>query len=147
MNLEGILSISGKPGLFKLVSRAKNKIIVESLIDGKRTPIHSHMQVNMLEEIGIYTYDDTQPISEIFDKITKREKGGKTISHKASIEELTTFFREVLTDYDEERVYLSDIKKIIQWYNTLQSANLIEVPKKEKEKEKKKEKTAKKDKK
>jgi len=137
MTLSGILSISGKPGLFKLISQAKNKIIVESLIDGKRTPIHSHMQVNMLEEIGIYTYEDTKPIAEIFDIITTKENGNATISHKSSKHDLTNYFRNILTNYDEERVYLSDIKKIIQWYNTLQSANLIEMPKKEKEKAKK----------
>ena len=150
MNLEGILSISGKPGLFKLISQAKNKIIVESLIGGQRIPIHSHMQVNMLEEIGIYTYEDTKPIAEIFDSIAKKENGNKTISHKSSTNDLTNYFRKILSDYDEERVYVSDIKKIIQWYNTLQSSNLIKVPKKEKEKEKekekKKDKTAKKDK-
>lgn len=144
MNLEGILSISGKPGLFKLISQAKNKIIVESLIGGQRTPIHSHMQVSMLEEIGIYTYEDTKPIAEIFDVITKKENGDKTISHKSSTNDLTNYFRKILSDYDEERVYVSDIKKIIRWYNTLQSANLIKVPEEE-ETEKKKDKTTKKE--
>ena len=73
MNLEGILNISGRPGLFKVISTTKNTIIAESLIDGKRSPIHS--QVNMLEEIGIYTYDETKPLSEIFDNIAKKENG------------------------------------------------------------------------
>lgn len=144
MNLEGILNVSGKPGLFKVVSQAKNSLIVESLTDGKRGPLHSQAHANMLEEIGIYTYDDTKPLAEIFDSIAKKENGKATISHKSSTNELTNYFREILNDYDEERVYLSDIKKVIQWYNALHIANLIEIPKKQKEK--KKDKTAKKDK-
>ena len=142
MNLEGILNVSGKTGLFKVVSQGKNSLIVESLTDGKRGPLNSQAHANMLEEIGIYTYDDTKPLAEIFDSIAKKENGKSTISHKSSTNELTNYFREILNDYDEERVYLSDIKKVIQWYNALHSANLIEVPKKQKEK--KKEKTAKK---
>ena len=131
MDLDGILNISGKPGLFKVVSKGKNKIIVESLTDQKRSPIHSHYQANMLEEIGIYTYDDTKPLSDIFDLIAVKENGKKTISHKLPKNDLANYFREILTDYDEEQVYISDIKKVLQWYNVMQSAGLIELPKKE----------------
>ena len=130
MNLEGIIYVSGKPGLFKVVSNTKNTIIIESLTDKKRRPIHSHNQANMLQEIGIYTYNDTKPISDIFDKIAEKENGEKTISHKSSEDKLTNYFREILNDYDEEKVYLSDIKKVFQWYNTIQNAGLIIVPKK-----------------
>jgi len=137
MNLEGILNISGKTGLFKAVSTAKNTIIAESLIDGKRSPIHSHSQANMLEEIGIYTYDETKPLAEIFDAISKKENGEQTISHKSPENKLTSYFREILDNYDEERVYLSDIKKVIQWYNIMQGAGLIELPKGKKESTKK----------
>ena len=136
MNLEGILNVAGKSGLFKVVSRGKNTVIVESLTDGKRSPVHSHSQANMLEEIGIYTYDDTKPLAEIFDDIAKKETGKLTISHKLSKNELTNYFRDILPTYDEERVYISDIKKVIQWYNSMQNAGLIEIPK-EKEKKKK----------
>lgn len=129
MNLEGILHISGKPGLFKVISKGKNTIIVESLIDGKRSPIGSHSQANMLEEIGIYTYNDTEPLTEIFESIAKKENGKKTISHKSSTNDLTTYFAEILPEYDKERVYTSDIKKIIQWYNFMQKANLITIKK------------------
>ena len=132
MNLEGIINVSGKPGLFKVVSQGKNSLIIESLNDGKKRTLHSQANANMLEEIGIYTYDDTKPLSDIIDNIAKKEGGKKTISHKSSTNELTNYFREILNDYDEERVYISDIKKVIQWYNALHSANLIEVPKKEK---------------
>lgn len=130
MNLEGIIYVSGKPGLFKVVSNTKNTIIIESLTDKKRRPIHSHNQANMLQEIGIYTYNDTKPISDIFDKIAEKENGEKTISHKSSEDKLTNYFREILNDYDEKKVYLSDIKKVFQWYNTIQNAGLIIVPKK-----------------
>tara|TARA_B110000196_G_scaffold286299_1_gene269899 strand:- start:1195 stop:1644 length:450 start_codon:yes stop_codon:yes gene_type:complete len=129
MNLEGILNVSGKAGLFKVVSQSKNTIIVESLTDGRRGPVHSHSQANMLEEIGIYTYDDTKPLAEIFDDIAKKENGKQTISHKSPKSELTNYFRKTLANYDEERVYISDIKKVIQWYNAMQSAGLIELPK------------------
>ena len=137
MNLEGILNIAGKPGLFKVVSKGKNTVIVESLNDGKRGPIYSHSQANMLEEIGIYTYDDTKPLSEIFDEIAKKENGEQTISHKSPKNNLINYFREILTDYDQERVYVSDIKRVIQWYNSMQNVGLIELPKKEKDTNKK----------
>ena len=130
MNLEGIIYVSGKPGLFKVVSNTKNTIIIESLTDKKRRPIHSQTQANMLQEIGIYTYNDTKPIADIFEKIAEKENGEKSISHKSSKDELTNYFREILNDYDEEKVYLSDIKKVFQWYNTIQNAGLIIVPKK-----------------
>ena len=132
MNLEGIINVAGKPGLYKVVSQGNNTVIVESLTDKKRAPLYSHNQANTLEEIGIYTYDDTKPLSEIFDDIAKKENCKQAISHKSSTNELNTYFREMLTDYDEERVYISDIKKVIQWYNALQKAGLIELPKEKK---------------
>ena len=137
MNLEGILNVSGKPGLFKIVSQSKQTVIVESLSDGKKVPLHSQAQANMLEEIGIYTYNDTKPIAEIFDSIARKEHGKETISHKLSNDKLTDYFREILNDYDEERVYISDIKKVIQWYNAMQDAGLIEIPKQKKQEENK----------
>jgi hypothetical protein len=127
MNLEGILNISGKTGLYKVISKGKSTIIVESLIDNKRTPIYAHNPANMLEEIGIYTYNDTIPLSDVFEKIAIKVKNKQTISHKLSKNELTQFFKSILPEYDEERVYISDIKKIIQWYNILQKAGLIKV--------------------
>lgn len=137
MNLEGILNVAGKSGLFKVISKGKNTVIVESLTDGKREPIHSHSQANMLEEISIYTYNETKPLAEIFDNISKKENGKQTIPHKSPKIELTKYFREILTNYDEERVYISDIKKVIQWYNAMQSAGLIQLPKEENKKAKK----------
>ena len=89
MNLEGLINISGKNGLFKVISNSKNMIIVESLVDKKRIPVHSGNQANMLEEIGIYTYNDTKPLSSVFEDIAKKENYNQTISHKLSKNELT----------------------------------------------------------
>lgn len=129
MNLEGILSIAGKPSLFKMVSQAKNTIIVESLSDNKRFPLYASHQVSALEDIGIYTYSDTTPLAEIFDAIAKKEDGGQCLNHKSSKEEMFSWMREVLPEFDEDQVYHSDIKKVAQWYNVLQENGLIEVPK------------------
>ena len=131
MNLEGIINVTGKPGLYKVVSQGNNTVIVESFTDGKKTPLYSNNQANMLEEIGIYTYDDTKPLSEIFDDMAIKENAGQALSHKSSTNELTDYFREILANYDEERVYISDIKKVFQWYNTMQQHGLIELPKEE----------------
>ena len=142
MNLEGIINVAGKPGLYKVISKGNKKVIVESFIDGKKSPLYSDNQANMLEEIGIYTYDDTKPLSEIFDNIAKKEKGEQALNHKSSTKQLTIYFREILADYDEERVYISDIKKVIQWYNAMQKKGLIILPKIEKKEVKSKRKKA-----
>ena len=130
MDLKGLINITGKPGLFKVVSQNQKIIIVESLIDKKRIPIHSHNQANLLEEIGIYTYEDVLSLSEVFKKIAKKEKCQKSISHKSSSNELISYFRNILSNYDEEKVYISDIKKVINWYNILQSVGMIFLEKK-----------------
>jgi len=142
MNLEGIINVAGKPGLYKVISKGNKKVIVESFIDGKKSPLYSDNQANMLEEIGIYTYDDTKSLSEIFDNIAKKEKGEQALNHKSSTKQLTIYFREILADYDEERVYISDIKKVIQWYNAMQKKGLIILPKIEKKEVKIKKKKA-----
>ncbi|MGC6429289.1 MAG: DUF5606 domain-containing protein [Flavobacteriales bacterium] len=131
MNLEGILSISGKAGLYKLISQTKNTLIVESLIDGKKMPLYASHQVSSLQDIGIYTYNDTMPLSEVFEKIFEKENGQQALSHKESKENHFKWLRDVMPEFDEDRVYHSDIKKLIQWYNLLQSKGLIEVSKEE----------------
>ena len=136
MNLEGIINVSGKPGLHKIVSQGKNSVIVESLTDQKRMPIYSHTPANSLEEIGIYTYDDNLPLVDVFTNIAKNTKCKSCISHKESKNELESYFREVLPEYDEDRVYISDIKKVFQWYNSLHEAGLVQLPKEEKTKKK-----------
>lgn len=134
MELEGIINVSGKPGLFKIISRSTNNVIIESLSDKKRSVIYSHNQANLLNEIGIYTYNDTIPLSDIFLKIAEKTKCGPSINHKAEKSDLINYFRDILPEYDEDRVYLSDIKKVIHWYNIMQSVDLIKIPKKKKEK-------------
>ena len=138
MNIEGIINVSGKSGLHKIISQAKNSVIVESLTDKKRIPVYSHTQANSLEEIGIYTYDDTLPLVDVFTNIAKKEDCKSCISHKVSKTELEDYFREILPEYDEDRVYISDIKKVFQWYNALQDAGMVELPKAEEKKTKKK---------
>jgi hypothetical protein len=137
VNLEGIINVSGKAGLYKVISRSNNTIIIESLLDNKRNVIYSHNQANLLNEIGIYTYNDTTPLSTIFTTIAEKTNCGPSINHKSSKEELTNYFREILPEYDDERVYFSDIKKVIQWYNTMQSADLIKIEKEVKKKKSK----------
>jgi len=138
MNLEGIISITGKTGLFKLVSKVNNTVIVENLADKKRMPITARYQANTLNEIGIYTFEDTKPLSEIFDIIAKKENAKQGISHKVDKEELIKYFEEILPNYDVEKVYISDMKKVIQWYNAMQTAGLIELPQAKKKTTKKK---------
>lgn len=118
--LKEVLSISGKPGLFKLISRAKNMLIVESLGDKKRMPAHAHEKVISLGDIAIFTDSGEKPLVEVFALIKEKEKGGKsTTDSKASNDVLRAFFAEILPDFDRDRVYPTDIKKIIQWYNLL----------------------------
>ena len=138
MNLEGIISITGKPGLFKIISQGNNVVIVENLEDKKRIPMTARYQSNSLDEIGIYTIEDTAPLSNIFDIIAKKENAKQSISHKADKEDLIKYFEDILPNYDIERVYISDIKKVIQWYNTMQAAGLIKLAQAEKKTTRKK---------
>ena len=131
--LKGILSISGQAGLFKLVSQAKNSIIVESLIDGKRFPAYSTSRVSALEDISIYTEEGDVKLSEILLKIYAHTNGGEAPTAKASAQELKNYFESVVPNYDKDRVYVSDIKKVLSWYNLLASKNLIDPAKAEQE--------------
>ena len=118
------ISISGKSGLFKLLTTAKSGIIAESLIDKKRvmTPFTG---VSALDEIAIYTIDDEVPLWQVFKKIAEKEDYKPAINHKSDKKTLETYFNEVMPDYDEERVYPSHIKKIVQWYNILQETGYL----------------------
>lgn len=127
MNLTGIISISGKPGLFKVVAQGKNNIIVESLEDKKKVPAYSTDRISALEDISIYTYEEDKPLKEIFRAIYEKESKGATISHKEDKKKLENYLLEILPNYDQERVYISDIKKIFQWYNLLHSADQLVV--------------------
>ena len=118
--LKKILSVSGKPGLYKLVSTSKTITLVESLIDGKRFPIYTHEKIVSLGEIAIYTSEDEIPLKDVLVKIRENENGGKiSDDKKSSSKELFSYFETILPTYDKEKVYASDIKKIVNWYNLL----------------------------
>ena len=130
--LKGILSISGQPGLFKLVTETKNSIIVESLLTGKRIPAYSTSKISTLSDISIFTETGEILLTELFVRV---KKSGKLISPKASTDEIKAFFGEVLPEYDKDRVYVSDMKKILQWYQLLIDQNLLIEPEEEKTEE------------
>lgn len=128
MSLEKVLSISEKPGLFKLVTQTRNGFIAESLIDGKRVSVNMNSNVSLLSEIAIYTLTEEVPLIQVLKKIKDKENSKETsISHKSSKDELEEYFFEVLPDYDEDRVYASDIKKVIRWYNLLQQNKMLDL--------------------
>lgn len=124
--LKGILSISGQSGLFKLVAESKNNIIVESIETKKRLPVYSTAKVSALEDIAIYTLEGDTPLKDIFKAISEQEDGGPALSHKASGNELKSYFEKVVPDYDKDRVYVSDIKKVLLWYNTLHENEMLD---------------------
>lgn len=125
MELEKIISISGKPGLFKLVSQLKNGFIVEDVTTKKKVSIGNSSQVSLLDNIAMFTFDKEVQLFDVFENIAKAKDYKETISHKTSEAELRTFMEEILPDYDRDRVYVSDIKKLAQWYNILQKAGYI----------------------
>ncbi|HHV84856.1 MAG TPA: DUF5606 domain-containing protein [Petrimonas sp.] len=123
--LTKILSVSGKPGLYKLISTSKNLNIVESLPDGKRIPVYLTEKVVALSDVSIYTTDEDVPLREVFRKIKEKENGGKTApGSKSSNSEVFRYFGEVLPNYDTDKVYASDIKKILSWYNILLNSGI-----------------------
>ncbi|MBR5298477.1 MAG: DUF5606 domain-containing protein [Parabacteroides sp.] len=125
--LKTILSIAGKPGLYRLVSHGKNMLIVESLSDKKRIPAYAKDKVISLGDIAMYTDAEEVPLHEVLTNLKNKENGEKaTISTSAKPEELRNFFAEVLPNFDRERVYPSDIKKLISWYNLLIEAGITD---------------------
>lgn len=127
MSLEKILSISGKPGLFQIVTQTRTGAVVESLVDKKRLTVGAHSNISILSEIAIYTLTEEIPLREVLKSIRKKENAAPTsISHKDSKIVLEEYFFEILPEYDEDRVYPSDIKKVIQWYNLLQKNSLLD---------------------
>lgn len=127
MSLDKILSISGKPGLYKIIAQTRNGFVAESLIDQKKVNVNIHSNVSILSEIAVYTLTEELPLREVLKKVMEKENGQQTsISHKDSKDTLEEYFFEVLPDYDEDRVYASDIKKIVQWYNLLQTHGMLD---------------------
>lgn len=127
MSLDKILSIGGKPGLYKLLTQTRAGFVAESLLDGKKITVGLRSNVSVLSEIAIYTLEEELPLREVFLKIQVKEKGGQTsVPHKSEKIKLEEYFFEVLPNYDEDRVYASDIKKVIQWYNLLQKNGITD---------------------
>ncbi|MDR2205988.1 MAG: DUF5606 domain-containing protein [Flavobacteriaceae bacterium] len=125
MLLEKIISISGKPGLFRLISQSKNGFIVEDISSKNKLSVNNSSQVSLLDNISMYASDKEVPLFEIFENIAKNHDYKETISHKSEDKELRKFMSESLPNYDEEKIYISDIKKLAQWYNILHKADFI----------------------
>jgi len=125
MNLEKILAIAGKPGLFELKIQTRSGFLAESLLDGKKITVGLRSNVSLLTEISMYTYSEEKPLVEIMRAIAVKENEGPTISNKEDNAKLVAYFKEVLPDYDEDRVYVSDIKKVLNWYNLLQAKGMV----------------------
>ncbi len=135
INVKDLMAISGKGGLFRFLAQARNGVVVESLTDKKRSVAPATARVSSLEDISIFTDGEDELLADLFMKIYEKEEGGKAIDPKSGNEELRKYFSELLPGYDEERVYISDIKKVMTWYNLLQELNLLEVIDKEEETE------------
>jgi hypothetical protein len=125
MNLEKILAIAGKPGLFELKLQTRSGFLAESLLDGKKITVGLRNNVSLLTEISMYTYSEEKPLVDIMRAIAIKENEGPAISSKEDNAKLVAYFKEILPDYDEDRVYVSDIKKVVNWYNILQAKGMV----------------------
>jgi len=138
MSIQKILAISGKPGLYELKIQTRTGFVAESLLDGKKITVGLRSNVSLLSEIAVYTYTEEIRLSEVFKAIATKENDGPALSHKEDEAKIRTYFREILPEFDEDRVYTSDIKKILNWYNLLQPKGFVTVEtlsKEEKEQE------------
>lgn len=125
MTVEKILSISGKPGLYALKIQTRTGFVAESFLDGKKITVGMKSNVSLLSEISLYTYTEEKPLVDVMRAIAVKENEGPAISHKEENDKLVAYFETIVPDYDKERVYPSDIKKILNWYNILQAKGLV----------------------
>ena len=125
MNLDKILAISGKPGLYVLKVQTRTGFVAESLMDGKKITVGLRSNVSLLSEISMYTQTGEAPLADVMRKIAVKENEGPAPSHKESADTLVSYFEEILPDYDQDRVYASDIKKVMNWYNILQAKGMV----------------------
>jgi len=133
--LKDIMSISGQGGLYKFISQARNGIIVESLGTGKRMQAFTTMKVNSLKDIAVFTTKEEVPLENVFKKILEKESGGASIDPKSNPDELKAYFLKILPDFDQQRVYVSDIIKMINWYHILQKHDLLKFEEKAQQKD------------
>lgn len=142
MDISGIFSISGKPGLFKLIAQSRSGVIVEGLDDNKRFHAPATARISGLEDISIYTTEEDMPLAEALGLIYKATDGkALEFTYKDDKNEIITFFEKAIENYDSERVYFSDIKKLLKWYNVLLAAGILNSETKEESKEEEKEAT------
>jgi hypothetical protein len=125
MILKDILAISGEPGLFRFIAQGKNAIIVEHLETKKRSSAYGSAKVSSLEDIAIFTENEDVPLGKVFNLIHEKENGGAAPDSKSDVKILNTWFESILPDYSKDKVYTSDIKKLVQWYNILHKLNLL----------------------
>ncbi|MFA6924146.1 MAG: DUF5606 domain-containing protein [Bacteroidales bacterium] len=126
MNLKDIYAISGLSGLFKFVAQTKTGAILESLNDKKRIPTYASQKLVALKDIGVYTNDTELPLLQVFKRIFEKEKGNVPVDAKSDDKKLKEYFETIVPEYDKEKVYTSDIKKMISWYNNLQTLGMID---------------------
>jgi hypothetical protein len=126
MDLSKILAITGKPGLYLVISQTKSGALVESIIDKKRIPVFATEKLSSLNDISIFTTDEDLPLKAVLKAIYEKENGGKCIDHKSDNNALKKYMEEVVPNFDKDRVYVSDIKKLFSWYNLLQQENLLD---------------------
>jgi hypothetical protein len=138
IDLTGIISISGQPGLYKIIAQSKNGIIVEGLADKKRLNVYASTKVSTLSDISMFTTGDDKPIEEIVTSIFEKEKGGPAIDSKADDKAIEKYFGEILPEYDKDRVYVSNMRKLFTWYNALQTTGNLKKKEENKEGEEKK---------
>lgn len=137
IDLTGIIAITGQPGLFKIVAQSKNGIIVEGLVDKKRVNVYASTKVSTLSDISMFTTGDDKPIEEIMGAIFDKENGAAAIDSKATDAEIAKYFGEAVPDYDKERVYVSNMRKLFSWYNVLQASGNLKKKEEKKETEEK----------
>jgi Domain of unknown function (DUF5606) len=125
MNLDKILAIAGKPGLYSLKVQTRTGFVAESLMNGKKITVNLRTNVSLLTEISMYTNTEEKPLAEVMRNIAVKENCGQAISHKEDNGKLIEYFLQILPDYDQDRVYPSDIKKVLNWYNTLQEKGMV----------------------
>jgi hypothetical protein len=126
MQLSGIIAISGRPGLFKVIAQGKNNVIVESMIDKKRFPAYATERISTLDDISVFTYEEDVKLTDIFAKMLELYPT-EAPSHKADMKELEAALAQFLPNWDQDRVYPSDVRKLFQWYNLLIKAGAFEV--------------------
>jgi hypothetical protein len=126
MDLKKILSIAGKPGLYKLVAQSKNGLIIESLLDGKRMNAFMNEKISSLEEISLFSHDEDVALNVVFRNMYNLTNGQKAIDKKADDSAVKAFFEQIVPDYDKERVYVSNMRKVIGWYNLLVEKGILD---------------------